>query len=48
MVAQRSRDTTPELALRRALHALGFADRILDLGNGGAPMRLVSSKKCFR
>ncbi|MFF4743796.1 hypothetical protein [Streptomyces sp. NPDC001268] len=24
MLAQRSRDTVPELALRRALHALGF------------------------
>ena len=28
MMAQRSRDTAPEMALRRALHALGFRYRV--------------------
>nr|WP_055573276.1 hypothetical protein [Streptomyces prasinopilosus] len=28
MLAQRSRDTVPEMALRRALHALGFRCRV--------------------
>ncbi|MEV7618306.1 very short patch repair endonuclease [Streptomyces sp. NPDC089799] len=38
MVAQRNRDTVPELALRRALHALGFRYRV-DLPIPGKPRR---------
>ncbi|MFE5828831.1 very short patch repair endonuclease [Streptomyces sp. NPDC056508] len=38
MVAQRSRDTAPELALRRALHSLGFRYRV-DLPIVGMPRR---------
>ncbi|WP_411072547.1 very short patch repair endonuclease [Streptomyces sp. cmx-4-25] len=38
MVAQRSRDTAPELALRRALHSLGFRYRV-DLPIVGMPHR---------
>ncbi|MFB7514773.1 DNA mismatch endonuclease Vsr [Streptomyces sp. NPDC056144] len=38
MMAQRSRDTTPELALRRALHAWGFRYRV-NLPIPGMPRR---------
>ncbi|MEU6484179.1 hypothetical protein [Streptomyces sp. NPDC046887] len=38
MVAQRSRDTAPELALHRALHSLGFRYRV-DLPIVGMPRR---------
>nr|WP_237546850.1 very short patch repair endonuclease [Streptomyces sp. SID161] len=38
MTAQRNRDTAPELALRRALHALGFRYRV-DLPIPGMPRR---------
>ncbi|WP_420713434.1 very short patch repair endonuclease [Streptomyces sp. IMTB 1903] len=38
MAAQRSRDTVPELALRRALHSLGFRYRV-DLPIPGIPRR---------
>ncbi|WP_433404661.1 very short patch repair endonuclease [Streptomyces sp. CA-146814] len=38
MVAQRSRVTAPELALRRALHSLGFRYRV-DLPIVGMPRR---------
>nr|WP_324616711.1 very short patch repair endonuclease [Streptomyces sp. XY332] len=38
MAAQRNRDTAPELALRRALHALGFRYRV-DLPIPGMPRR---------
>ena len=40
MVAQRTRDTTPELLLRRALHAAGYRYRI-NLKVPGAPRRTI-------
>ncbi|MGD8214810.1 very short patch repair endonuclease [Aestuariimicrobium sp. Y1814] len=40
MVDQRSRDTTPELLLRRALHAAGYRYRV-NLKVPGAPRRTI-------
>jgi len=45
MAAVRGQDTTPELCLRRALHALGFRYRLHDRSLPGVPDLVFSGKR---